>query len=57
MSGGANPKVTTTARSEGARKRAKRPYVRPQLVAFGSVTKLTQGGGGSKGDGATMDMA
>jgi hypothetical protein len=34
--------------------REKRPYVRPVLVAFGSVAKLTQGGSGSGADGGTI---
>jgi hypothetical protein len=32
----------------------KRPYVRPALVAFGSVAKLTQSGSGSGADGGTI---
>jgi hypothetical protein len=29
----------------------KKPYAPPRLVAYGSVTKLTQGTGGSRADG------
>jgi hypothetical protein len=32
--------------------RAKRAYKTPELIEYGSVAKLTQGGKGSMGDGA-----
>ena len=32
----------------------KRPYVAPELVEYGTVAKLTQGGGGSVFDGGGM---
>jgi len=34
--------------------RDKRAYVRPVLVVFGSVAKLTQSGNGSGADGGTI---
>jgi hypothetical protein len=35
----------------------KKPYATPKLVAFGTVSKLTQVGKGSGGDGGTGQMA
>ncbi len=35
-------------------KTAKKPYVTPCLVEYGSVAKLTQGGAGSVTDGGMM---
>jgi hypothetical protein len=34
----------------------KKPYAPPRLVAYGSVTKLTQTLGGSGGDGGAAHM-
>lgn len=34
----------------------KKPYAPPRLVACGSVTKLTQNGAGSVGDGGSAQM-
>lgn len=48
----ANPKTTvnTDVKSDKA------AYSVPVLRVYGSVSQLTMGGGGSLGDGATMDM-
>ncbi len=35
----------------------KKPYAAPRLVAYGSVTKLTQGGSGSGADGGQPGMS
>jgi hypothetical protein len=35
----------------------KRPYSRPSLVEYGSVSKLTQTGAGSGTDGGTAGMS
>lgn len=32
---------------------AKQPYARPQLVDYGTIAELTQGGGGTQGDGVS----
>ena len=40
--------------SEGTLKVAKKPYVPPQLTAYGNVEKLTQGGHGSGTDKGSM---
>ena len=37
-------------REDRSAPRVRRPYVRPELVEFGSVTELTRGNSGPKGD-------
>jgi hypothetical protein len=34
----------------------KKPYSSPKLVAYGAVSKLTQNGAGSLGDGGPVQM-
>ena len=29
----------------------RKPYVKPQLIEYGEIKKLTEGAGGTKGDG------
>jgi hypothetical protein len=39
--------------ADGAAPRRKRPYAAPRLTEYGSVAKLTQGGGSKQQDGGS----
>lgn len=55
-----NLKNQQTIQPEEDKKLAERQrasYTSPTLQVYGSVGKLTQGGGGSKGDGGVKDRA
>lgn len=42
------------AREKDLKQSAKKPYTAPRLTVHGSVEKITEGGGGTRGDGGAQ---
>jgi len=49
-----NPPLST---SQIASVQLRREYLKPRLIKYGDVAKLTAGSAGTKGDGGTMVMS
>lgn len=45
------PKDTTSMQQESSSAVVKKKYASPRLMEYGSLAKLTHGGGGTRGDG------
>jgi len=51
------PKDAASMQQESHQEVVKKQYASPRLVEYGSLAKLTQGVGGTIGDGRGMSMA